>query len=240
MSSINKIVLVGTLLFFISALAVRPVSAAVEFTNKSRTETTAPEVKDNSTDKKKAETKVEEPAAEKPAPVKTKTDQTPAAADKSNSESGTLANPPTDEKTDQEKKDLAEKKKKKSKDYDYKKGRATTVQIQRVEGSTGTQVLTASHSDHDKTSTDSSGNDYSSKKNREKTINNADVRYSSDTEVIQLAVEKAVDKKIQPLEDLVRESQQRGPDFFTVLGLLGYIAGLLGLYSYIKTRQRKK
>jgi len=50
------------------------------------------------------------------------------------------------------------------------------------------------------------------------------------------AVEKAVEKKIEPLEELIRETGEKGPGPMPIIGSIGYLVGLVGLFAYFKSR----
>lgn len=56
---------------------------------------------------------------------------------------------------------------------------------------------------------------------------------------IQLAVEKALDKKLKPIMKLLAESREQGPTFHDIFGGIGYIFGLVGLATYIHYRRKK-
>ena len=57
---------------------------------------------------------------------------------------------------------------------------------------------------------------------------------------IQLAVEKALDKKLKPVMKKLAESQQRGPTVNDILGGIGYILGLVGIAGYFHYRRKIK
>ena len=60
-----------------------------------------------------------------------------------------------------------------------------------------------------------------------------------DPKQIQTAVEKALDKKLAPLNAQIAKLQaDKDPGFPEILGGLGYILGLLGLAAYMKSRKR--
>jgi len=56
---------------------------------------------------------------------------------------------------------------------------------------------------------------------------------------IQLAVEKALDKRLQPVIRMLVESQEKAPSFKDVLGGIGYIFGLAGVASYFCYRRKR-
>lgn len=55
---------------------------------------------------------------------------------------------------------------------------------------------------------------------------------------VQTAVERALDKKLKPVIELLVDAQNPGPSFGDVLGGLGYILGLVGLGAYINYRKK--
>ena len=57
---------------------------------------------------------------------------------------------------------------------------------------------------------------------------------------IQLAVEKALDKKLKPVMKKLAESRQRGPTVNDILGGIGYILGLVGIAGYFHYRRKIK
>ena len=57
---------------------------------------------------------------------------------------------------------------------------------------------------------------------------------------IQLAVEKALDKKLKPVMKKLAESQQHGPTVNDILGGIGYILGLVGIAGYFHYRRKIK
>ncbi len=59
-------------------------------------------------------------------------------------------------------------------------------------------------------------------------------------EDLQAAVEKAVEKKLQPVIKILAESQQRGPTVKDIFSGFGYIIGLVGIAAYINSRRKKK
>ena len=56
---------------------------------------------------------------------------------------------------------------------------------------------------------------------------------------IQIAVEKALDKKLAPLVKMIAESKNSGPTVRDVLGGIGYIFGLIGVAAYVHSRKKK-
>jgi nickel transport protein len=58
-------------------------------------------------------------------------------------------------------------------------------------------------------------------------------------EDIQLAVEKALDKKLKPVIKMLAESQVSGPTYQDILGGIGYILGLVGVACFVHYRRKK-
>lgn len=57
---------------------------------------------------------------------------------------------------------------------------------------------------------------------------------------IQLAVEKALNKKLNPIMKKLAESREHGPTVKDILGGIGYILGLVGVASYFHYRRKMK
>jgi nickel transport protein len=57
---------------------------------------------------------------------------------------------------------------------------------------------------------------------------------------IQLAFEKALDKKLKPVMKKLAEPQEHGPTVKDILGGIGYILGLVGVASYFHYRRKTK
>ncbi|MCF8067088.1 MAG: hypothetical protein K9L30_00730 [Desulfobacterales bacterium] len=55
---------------------------------------------------------------------------------------------------------------------------------------------------------------------------------------IDIAVEKALDKRLKPIMQTLADNQQQGPDLRDILGGLGYILGLMGMAAYFKYRKQ--
>jgi len=56
---------------------------------------------------------------------------------------------------------------------------------------------------------------------------------------IELAVERALDKKMKPVIKMLSESLDHGPTVSEILGGIGYILGLMGVGAYFHYRRRK-
>ena len=56
---------------------------------------------------------------------------------------------------------------------------------------------------------------------------------------IEAIVEKALDKKMKPVLEMLAESNAKGPDIGDILGGIGYIIGLVGIGAYFHNRKKK-
>lgn len=55
---------------------------------------------------------------------------------------------------------------------------------------------------------------------------------------INAIVEKALDTKLSPLIQLMSESKRHGPSLTEILGGIGYIFGIMGVFLYFKSRKK--
>jgi nickel transport protein len=58
-------------------------------------------------------------------------------------------------------------------------------------------------------------------------------------EQLKQAVEKALDKKLEPLYHIILESHDTKPSVSDIVGGIGYIIGLVGLAAYIHSRRKE-
>ena len=58
-------------------------------------------------------------------------------------------------------------------------------------------------------------------------------------EQVKTLVEQALDRKLEPIMQILSETRQSGPTVSDILGGLGYILGLVGLGAYIQFRRNK-
>ena len=56
---------------------------------------------------------------------------------------------------------------------------------------------------------------------------------------IEAVIEKALDKKLKPMMQLLVEEKQSGPSMTDVLGGIGYIFGMVGVAAYVASRRKK-
>lgn len=59
-------------------------------------------------------------------------------------------------------------------------------------------------------------------------------------EKIQQAVEKALDRKLEPIYRMLAEAREHKPTITDVIGGIGYIIGLVGLAAYMHARRQQK
>jgi nickel transport protein len=57
---------------------------------------------------------------------------------------------------------------------------------------------------------------------------------------IEAIVEKALDKKMKPVLEMLAESRAKGPGISDILGGIGYIIGLVGVAAYFHSRKKIK
>jgi len=57
-------------------------------------------------------------------------------------------------------------------------------------------------------------------------------------EEIQHVVEKALDRKLEPIYRMLAESQEHKPTITDIIGGIGYILGLVGLAAYLHARRK--
>ena len=55
---------------------------------------------------------------------------------------------------------------------------------------------------------------------------------------IEAMVEKALDKKLKPVLEMLAESNAKGPDIGDIIGGIGYIIGLVGIGAYFHSRKK--
>jgi nickel transport protein len=55
---------------------------------------------------------------------------------------------------------------------------------------------------------------------------------------IRMAVEKALDRKLNPVLKMLAESKEHGPSVTEILGGIGYILGLMGVAAYFHYRRK--
>ena len=53
-------------------------------------------------------------------------------------------------------------------------------------------------------------------------------------------IDKALDRKLAPVIKLIRDTREEGPTIAEIVGGIGYIFGLFGVFMYFKSRNRSK
>ena len=61
---------------------------------------------------------------------------------------------------------------------------------------------------------------------------------ATDLAAIEAAVEKALDRKLAPLVQMLVDQGHRGPTLKDILGGIGYIIGLIGMAAYVHSRKK--
>lgn len=61
---------------------------------------------------------------------------------------------------------------------------------------------------------------------------------ADDLAAIEAAVEKALDRKLKPVVQMLVETRQSGPTLQDILGGIGYILGLIGVGAYVHSRKK--
>jgi len=59
-----------------------------------------------------------------------------------------------------------------------------------------------------------------------------------DLEAVEAAVEKALDRKLKPVLQMLAESRQTGPTLKDIFGGIGYILGLVGVAAWVQSRKK--
>ncbi len=56
--------------------------------------------------------------------------------------------------------------------------------------------------------------------------------------IVKKAIEKVLDKKLQPMNRMLAQMQNKGPSVNDIFGGIGYIFGLMGIAAYFLSRKR--
>ena len=59
-------------------------------------------------------------------------------------------------------------------------------------------------------------------------------------QIIEKAVEKALDKKLQPINRMLAQMQNKGPSINDIFGGIGYILGFFGIAAYFLSKKRNE
>ena len=74
-------------------------------------------------------------------------------------------------------------------------------------------------------------------------ISDKDVAPSSthvDSGQLEVVIDQALDRKLTPVIELIRNTRKEGPGVTEIIGGIGYIVGLFGLAMYFKSRKERK
>jgi nickel transport protein len=63
------------------------------------------------------------------------------------------------------------------------------------------------------------------------------VSVSADIHQLETIIDEALDRKLDPLIKLIRDTRKEGPSVTEIIGGIGYIFGLFGLVMYFKNRK---
>ncbi len=63
---------------------------------------------------------------------------------------------------------------------------------------------------------------------------------TADPPQLEDVIDKALDRKLAPIIKLIRDTRREGPTLTEIIGGIGYIFGLFGLFLYFKSRKRNK
>jgi len=92
------------------------------------------------------------------------------------------------------------------------------------------------------TAGDLGGSDPSSEESVSKTREKVAAPSSTTVDMGQLEVmiDQALDRKLEPVIKLIRNTRKDGPGLTEIIGGIGYILGLFGLVMYFKSRKERK
>jgi len=57
---------------------------------------------------------------------------------------------------------------------------------------------------------------------------------------LEVMLDQALDRKLEPVIKLIRSTRKEGPGVTEIIGGIGYIVGLFGLVMYFKSRKERK
>ena len=66
------------------------------------------------------------------------------------------------------------------------------------------------------------------------------VSVSADLHQLETIIDGALDRKLDPVIKLIRDSRKEGPGVTEIVGGIGYIFGLFGVFMYFKSRKERK
>ena len=66
------------------------------------------------------------------------------------------------------------------------------------------------------------------------------VPLSNDIHQLETIIDEALDRKLAPVLKLIRDTRKEGPTISEIVGGIGYIFGIFGIFMYFKSRNRKR
>jgi nickel transport protein len=57
---------------------------------------------------------------------------------------------------------------------------------------------------------------------------------------LEVMIDQALDRKLEPVIKLIRNTRKEGPGVTEIIGGIGYIFGLFGLVMYFRNRKERK
>jgi nickel transport protein len=63
---------------------------------------------------------------------------------------------------------------------------------------------------------------------------------SCNEEMIARIIDEALDRKLAPVKQMIRQSQEKGPRLQDIIGGVGYIIGLAGIAAYMAGRKKNR
>ena len=64
--------------------------------------------------------------------------------------------------------------------------------------------------------------------------------HPADLSQLEGMIDRALDRKLAPVIKLIRDTREEGPTIAEIVGGIGYIFGLFGVFMYFKSRNRSK
>ena len=63
---------------------------------------------------------------------------------------------------------------------------------------------------------------------------------SNDIHKLETTIDEALDRKLAPVIKLIRDTRKEGPTISEIVGGIGYIFGIFGIFMYCKSRKERK
>jgi nickel transport protein len=64
--------------------------------------------------------------------------------------------------------------------------------------------------------------------------------HPADLSQLEGMIDRALDRKLDPVIKLIRDTRREGPTVTEIIGGIGYIVGLFGVFMYFKSRKKKE